>query len=51
MSRLLAAREDQIYDMRLAHAIIVGRADVAAGRVIYGTDALMAEMKQRHPDG
>lgn len=50
MSRLLAAREDVIYIMRLSQGLAAAFADIEAGRVIVGTDAFLAEMKRRHPD-
>lgn len=47
-SRALAeAREEGAYEARMSAAIERGRVDIAAGRIIEGTDAARAEVRRR----
>ena len=49
--QLEKAREEAVYEERMAQAIREGRADVAAGRVYKGVEAAFAEIERRRSDG
>ena len=44
---LAEAAEDAAYEARMEAAILRGRADIAAGRFVEGTDAARAEVERR----
>ena len=44
---LAEAAEEAAYEARMEAAILRGRADIAAGRYIEGTDAVRAEIEKR----
>ena len=49
--QLAAAREEAVYEERMAQAIREGRADIAEGRLFKGVDAAFAEIERRQMRG